>query len=138
MIVANYINQKPEVAHSRTYEDFYKFLGANPKYMGVMARMNQSNTATFLTEGIMNVFYNEKNVSKFQPINSMLVEWDIDVDFIERIPFSAVPSGNGAGSTEITMLFPRRYYEQYETFIIEESHQQCMVMAVPVRKADNL
>lgn len=36
------------------------------------------------------------------------------------------------------MLFPRRYYEQYETFIIEESHQQCMVMSVPVRKADNL
>ena len=27
MVVANYVNVKPELAHSRTYEDFYKLLG---------------------------------------------------------------------------------------------------------------
>lgn len=27
MIVASYVNLKPELAHSRTYEDFYKFIG---------------------------------------------------------------------------------------------------------------
>lgn len=27
MVIANYVNVKPEMAHSRTYEDFYKFLG---------------------------------------------------------------------------------------------------------------
>ena len=27
MVIASYVNIKPELAHSRTYEDFYKFLG---------------------------------------------------------------------------------------------------------------
>lgn len=74
MIVANYVNIKPEQAHSRTYEDFYKLLGTTPKMMGVMARMNVNNTSTFLTEGLSNVFYNEKTVNKFQPIDSLQVE----------------------------------------------------------------
>lgn len=39
-----------------------------------MARMNTQNTATLLTEGLMNVFYNSKTVNKFQPINALLVE----------------------------------------------------------------
>ena len=74
MIVASYTHRKPEMSHSRTYEDFYKLLGQRPKMMGVMARMNSSNTATFLTEGLMNIYHNEDKVSKFQPINSMSVE----------------------------------------------------------------
>lgn len=27
MLVASYVNVKPELAHTRNYEDFYKFLG---------------------------------------------------------------------------------------------------------------
>ena len=46
MVVASYVNVKPELAHSRTYEDFYKFLGTRPKMMGVMARMFPNNTST--------------------------------------------------------------------------------------------
>jgi hypothetical protein len=74
MIVASYMNGKPELAHTRTYEDFYKFLGSRPKMMGVMARMYTHNTATFLTEALNNVYYNSKTANKFQPINSLLVE----------------------------------------------------------------
>jgi hypothetical protein len=74
MIVASYVNVKPEMAHSRTYEDFYKFLGTRPKMMGVMARMATQNTAVFLTEALNNIYYNSKTVNKFQPINSLLVE----------------------------------------------------------------
>lgn len=74
MVIASYVNLKPEMAHSRTYEDFYKFLGNRPHMMGVMARMNTQNTATFLTEALMNVYYNEKSVNKFQPINSLRIE----------------------------------------------------------------
>ena len=137
MIVASYVNLKPELAHSRTYEDFYKFLGTTPKMMGVMARMNMNNTATFLTEGLMNVYYNQKSVNKFQPINSLQVEWNIEVDFLKRIAFAAAPTGNGAGGSDITMYMTERYYERYDTFIIEKSGQQCIVKAVPQRKADN-
>lgn len=74
MIVANYVNVKPELAHSRTYEDFYKLLGTRPKMLGVMARMYTHNTATFLTEGLLNVYMNSKSVNKFQPINSLMFE----------------------------------------------------------------
>ena len=137
MIVANYINLKPEMAHSRTYEDFYKFLGTRPKMMGVMARMNTQNTATFLTEALNNVYYNSKTVNKFQPINSLKIEWEIDVDFIKRVEFAAAPVGNGAINSDITMYFKERYYEKFDTFKIDGSRQQCIVKTTPQRKADN-
>lgn len=137
MIVASYVNIKPEMAHSRTYEDFYKFLGSRPQMMGVMARMYPHNTATFLTEALMNVYYNSKTVNKFQPINSLMVEWEIDIEFIRRVEFVAVPSGDGTGGADITMYFKERYYEQYDTFKIDNSRQQCIVKVVPQRKADD-
>lgn len=137
MIVASYVNIKPELAHSRTYEDFYKFIGTRPQMMGVMARMYQHNTATFLTEALMNIYYNSKTVNKFQPINSLVVEWEIDVEFIKRVEFAAAPSGDGANGSDITMYFKERYYEKYDTFKIDNSRQQCIVKATPVRKADN-
>lgn len=137
MVIANYINVKPEMAHSRTYEDFYKFLGTKPKMMGVMARMYTSNTATFLTEALMNIYYNQKTANKFQPINSLMIEWDVDVEFIKRVEFAAVPSGDGTGGVEFTVYFKERYYEKYDTFKIDSSRQQCIVKATPARKADN-
>ena len=138
MVIANYVNVKPELAHSRTYEDFYKLLGARPKMMGVMARMFQNNTATFITEGLMNIFYNQKTANKFQPINSLMVEWEIDVEFIKRVEFAAAPTGVGAGGSDITMYFKERYYEKYDTFKIDGSRQQCIVKATPERRGDNL
>lgn len=138
MVIANYINLKPELAHSRTYEDFYKFLGTRPKMMGVMARMYTSNTATFLTEALMNIYYNQKTANKFQPINSLMIEWEIDVEFVKRVAFAAVPVGTGANGTDITMYFTERYYEKFDTFKIDNSRQQCIVLATPERKADNL
>lgn len=137
MVVASYVNVKPELAHSRTYEDFYKLLGTRPKMMGVMARMFPNNTSTWLTEGLMNIYYNQKSASKFQPINSMEINWNIEVDFVKRIEFAAVPSSDGAGGTDITMYFKERYLERYDTFIIDESRQQCIVKSVPQRKFDD-
>ena len=61
MVIASYVNVKPELAHSRTFEDFYKFLGARPKMLSVMARMYTLNTATFLTEARLDIFYNSKS-----------------------------------------------------------------------------
>lgn len=138
MIVANYIGLKPEIAASRTYEEFYKFLGARPKMMGVMARMNSQNTASFITEGLLNIYYNEKSVNKFQPINSLAINWEIEVDFLKEIEFAAVPVGNGAAGTSVTMYFKEGYYQLYDTFIVNGGgRQQFIVKATPVRKADN-
>ena len=110
MVIANYVSVKPELAHSRTYEDFYKLLGTRPKMMGVMARMSPHNTATFLTEALMNIYYNQKTANKFQPINSLMIEWEIDVEFIKRVEFAATPATNGAGGADIIMYFKERYY----------------------------
>ncbi len=137
MIIASYVNVKPELAHSRTYEDFYKFLGTRPKMMGVMARMYPHNTATFLTEALSNVYYNQKTANKFQPINSLLFEWEIDIEFIERVEFAATPDGTGADGADVEMYFKKRYYEKYDTFIIDGSRQQCIVKTTPQRRADN-
>lgn len=137
MYIASYTNVKPEVASARTYEDFYKFLGQRPKFMGVMARMSPNNTVSFLTEGLGNIFYNQKQTSKFQPINSLCVEWNIETEFIKKVAFAAAPNGTGSGGTEITMYFTERYYEMFDTFIVDGSRQQFIVLAVPVRKADN-
>lgn len=138
MVIASYVNIKPEMAHSRTYEDFYKFLGTRPKMMGVMARMYQHNTATFLTEALMNIYYNQKTANKYQPINSLMIEWEIDVEFVKRVEFAAASVGNGAGHADITMFFTERYYEKYDTFKIDDSRQQCIVKTTPQRKADDL
>lgn len=35
------------------------------------------------------------------------------------------------------MAFPERYYEVNDTFMIEGSHQLCIVIDGPVRKADD-
>lgn len=57
--------------------------------------------------------------------------------FIKRVPFAADVVDNGVGGSEITMYFPERYYEKYDTIQIAESKQQVIVLHSPVRKSDN-
>jgi len=61
----------------------------------------------------------------------------VDVDFIKRVEFAAVPIGDGANGADIIMAFRERYYEKYDTFRIEGSRQMCIVKTAPFRKADN-
>lgn len=138
MIVANFTTVKPELAHTRTYEDFYKFLGDRPERLGIVSKMYENMTASYLTEGLGNIMYNKENKgSKFQKINSLQFEWEIDVNFIKRIPFAAVPQGDGSNGSEITMAFRERYYELYDTFMIDDSKQMCIVIEGPIRKSDD-
>lgn len=95
-------------------------------------------TASFLTESLKNIFYQDAKGSgnKYQSVNALAYDWDIETNYIKRIEFAAVPEGDGAGGTEIIMAFRERYYEKYDTFKIENSGQQCMVVSRPVRKGD--
>jgi len=124
---------------TRTYEDFYKYLGVKPENLGIVTRMYPDLTSSFLTDSLKNVIYtNTKGASnKYQSLNAFVYEWQIDTNYIKRIEFADVPDGDGAGGTEITMAFRERYYEKYDIFKIEESGQQCMVIARPIRIADN-
>lgn len=124
---------------TRTFEDFYKFLGTRPYKLGVVSRLYPELTASYLTESLRNIFYQgRKSGNKYQSIDSLYFEWETDVNYIKRIEFAAVPEGDGSDGTEITMAFKERYYEKYDIFKIEATRQQCIVVSRPIRKADKL
>jgi hypothetical protein len=128
---------KPNMGSTKTYEDFAKFLGAAPHRLGIVSRMFPDLTASYLTESLMNIYTNQTSVSKFQSIDAFVFEWEIDVDFIKRVEFAAVPEGTGANGAEVLMAFKERYYEKYDTFRIEKSRQMCIVVSSPIRKSDS-
>lgn len=137
MIVANYVTNRPTMSETKTYEDFYKFLGTSPHKLGIVSRLYPQNTATYLTESLKNVFYNEaKGANKFQSIDAMMFDWEIETNFIKRIEFADVPDVPVENGGEIVMAFKERYYEKYDIFKIDETMQQCMVVSRPVRKRD--
>lgn len=138
MIVANFVTKRPEMSSTRTYEDFYKFLGTRPTRLGVVSRMYPELTATFLTESLRNIFYMDNKQQKYRSIDSLYFDFDIEVNFIKRIEFAAVPTDTGENGSEIVMYFKERYYEKYDIFKIDKTRQQCMVVERPVRKSDDL
>ena len=135
MLIANFVTEKPDMAASRTYEDFSKFLGVRPERLGIVSRLYPELTASFLTESLMNVYYNDDvKGSKFKSINSMMFEWDIDVQFIERIEFAKPPTQIVGQEWEVS--FVKRYYEKYDTFVIDESRQHMICLTEPQRNSD--
>jgi hypothetical protein len=138
MLVANFVTNRPTMSETRTYEDFSKFLGERPHRLGVVSRLYPELTATFLTESIRNIFYGDtKKANGFQNIDATYFEWEVETNYIKRIEFADVPVGDGANGSEITMAFRERYYEKYDIFKIDKTMQQCMVVARPIRKADD-
>ena len=133
MLIAKFVTEKPELAHSRTYEDFSKFLGTRPERLGIVSRLYPEHTASFLTESLMNVWYNDSKPSKFKSLNALMFEWEIDVNFIKRIEFAAVPTKLIGQEYEVE--FRERYYEKYDTFRIEGSRQTMIVLHEPVRSS---
>ena len=138
MIVADFVTRRPTMSDTLTYEDFYKFLGTKPHKLGVVSRLYPELTASYLTESLRNIFYQDvKSGNKYQSIDAMMFEWDVETNYIKRVEFAAIPEGDGANGSEITMAFVERYYEKYDIFKIDETRQQCMVVSRPIRKADN-
>lgn len=137
MQVVTWSNKDPEMSTTRTYERFSKWIGTKPERFGIVSRLYEQYTATYLTESLRNIFYQEaKSSNKFQSINAMYFEWEIATNDIKRIEFADVPTELGEGGTEITMAFKERYYEKYDIFRIDATGQQCIVVARPIRKYD--
>jgi len=57
MKIASFTSNIPTMGDTRTYEDFYKYLGQKPARLGVVSRMYDDLTASFLTESLKNIFY---------------------------------------------------------------------------------
>lgn len=121
---------------TKTYEDWSKYLGAKAHKLGVVSRMYTDNTLSYLTDGLRNIFYKDEKANAFQISDSLLFEWQTEVNNIKHIEFAAEPEGNGENGTEITMAFVENYYNKYDIFRIDGSRQQCIVVSHPVRKRD--
>jgi hypothetical protein len=81
MIVANFVTNRPTMGETRTYEDFYKFLGAKPTRLGVVSRLYPELTASYLTESLRNIFYmDSKSNNKYRNIDSMYFEWEVETN----------------------------------------------------------
>lgn len=105
MLVASFVTNRPTMGDTRTYEDFSKFLGERPHRLGVVSRLYPELTATFLTEALRNIFYGDtKKATGFQNIDSTYFEWEVETNYIKRIPFAAVPVEDGADGSEIEMI----------------------------------
>lgn len=138
MIIANFVTNRATQSDTRTYEDFYKFLGTRPAKLGVVSRLYPELTASYLTESLRNIFYQDvKSGNRYQSIDSMYFEWEVETNYIKRVEFAAVPEETGENGTEIVMAFKERYYEKYDIFKIDKTMQQCIVVSRPVRKRDD-
>ena len=137
MRISGFSTVRPNMPHTRTYEDFMKFLGANPARLGIVSTLYDQYTATHLTESLMNTYTMEKGKKGFQSINSFLIEWDLQVNKIKRIPIIAAPDGTGVNAGDIKFYFPENYYQKYDTFVIEKTRQQFIVINRPQRLRDN-
>ena len=113
-----------------------KFLGEKPSRLGIVSTLYSQYTATHLTEALMNTFTrSNKKADSFQSQNSFLVEWDIAVNRIKRVPMSAVATGEGNG--DYVFHFPENYYQKNDVFVIERTRQQFFVTNRPQRLRDN-
>ena len=75
MIVANFVSNRPTMSVTRTYEDFYKFLGTRPTKLGIVSRLYPELTASYLTESLRNIFYQDtKAGNRYQSIDAMYFE----------------------------------------------------------------
>ena len=114
-----------------------KFLGANPARLGLVSTLYDQYTATHLTEALMNTYTMEKGKKGFQSINSFLIEWDLQAKKIKRVPLIAAPEGSGVNAGDVKFYFPENYYQKYDTFVVERTRQQFIVLNRPQRLRDN-
>lgn len=123
---------------TRLYEDFHKFLGENPARLGIVSTLYDQYTATHLTEALMNTYTRDANKKKgFESVNSFLIEWNLAVKKIKRIPIVQAPEGTGINACDIKFYFGENYFQKYDTFVVENTRQQFFVTAIPQRLRDN-
>ena len=136
MLISNYSTIRPNELGTRTVEDFSKFLGAKPHRLGVVARQNPDLTTSFLTDALMNI-YDVPSKNKFQSVNSFVIEWEIEQSFIKRIEFASTPTSSGKYGAPVSFIFKEAYFGKYDTFRIEKTRQQGIIVSNPNRVRDN-
>ena len=121
------------IGDTRTVQNFNQVLGTKPKKLGMVATLFPDLAINILTEALKNIFYNKsKGADSFQPINSMAVEWEIDVNYITKIMIKQDVSGATPGKNKqpVTIVMEKKYFDKGDTFVLE-NQQQGFVIAPP-------
>lgn len=123
------------MSSTKTVEHFGHLLGTKPHKLGKVVTMYPHLSISYLTDALKNVYFNpKKNAESFTPINSMAVQWNIDVNYIKKVKIVSAISGNGANLREESIVLEERYYDKNDTFTLENK-QQLFVTRVPVKLA---
>lgn len=121
------------IGETRTVQNFNTVLGDKPTKLGLVATLYSDLSINILTEALKNIFYNkQKGADNFQPINSMAVEWTIDVNYIHKVMIAEDVSGTtpGANKAPVSVIMTEKYYDKNDTFTLENK-QQAFVIAPP-------
>lgn len=116
---------------TKTVQNFGTLIGLKPHKLGQVVTMYPQLAISTLTDALKNIYYNpKKSEGSFAPINSMCVEWDIDVNFIKKVKIVGGISGGGSAEKVETLYLEERYYDKNDTFALENK-QQLFVVGVP-------
>lgn len=113
----------------------YMMRMSKPARLGIVSQLYDQYTASHLTEALLNTYSLEKQKKTFQSIDSFVVEWDVKVNRIKRVPILSC-DGTGENAGDVIFHFPENYYQKYDTFIVERSRQLFIVMNRPQRISD--
>ena len=123
------------LGETKTVQNFGTLLGKKPHKLGTVVTMYPHLAISTLTDALKNVYYNPKKDSgSFTPINSMCIEWDIEVNFIKQVKIVGAISGNGIRKNVETIILGEKYYDKNDTFTLENK-QQLFVVSVPRKLA---
>lgn len=142
-VIANFTPVRPNMAATRTVKDWGPFVGLRDAHLGIQARLYPQYTASYFTEAFGNVIYNERKGNKFQNVKDLDVmsfSWEVQTNEVRRIRIACdVPNGTFlTQAMEFPIAFSERYYEQNDTFMVDETKQLFIVMSSPIRKADDV
>lgn len=119
---------------TKTVQHFGTLLGEKPHKLGQVVTLYPHLAISTLTDALKNIFYNPKSSgSNYTPINSMAIEWQIDVNFIKKVRIAEDVTGNpGSGKIPFTIQLEEKYYDKNDTLTLE-NQQQLFVVAPPTR-----
>jgi len=113
------------MSSTRTIDEFGKLLGHQPHRLGQVVNMFQQHTISMLTEGLRNIYTQGKAKGKgpFKGVNSMSIEWSVQVNYIKKIYFVESCTTTGLNFSEVVMVFDQQYFDPFDVIILENRQQ---------------